>query len=283
MCEQELIAQIRKTLVGGLTVSGQVERLKELIGQLESVDHDLVVIQSAYIHEHNPLVWQLMNPDKLISEQFAPISTKLLYLQQINCMLPSVGEEIFTKEEINTFIKQAPSWPQEEGDQHVDVVPVIYLGQPGDPESVVRTFKFWWDLVVYSHNGKHWVWDKIILDKDHLRLAEGTEHPGRCIRWEVIDRGANKGRSPYKVRAAVKNLPHASIFASHAYSPLSVSKMIRSKTPSNWLTGYDMKINDHWSWVPLVYFYQDFYGIRLRGRSVVRGDGLSSVPVFRES
>jgi hypothetical protein len=130
-------------------------------------------------------------------------------------------------------------------------VPVLvpYLGKVGD------TFDALWD-VVESVYDEHWRNPGLKSDKRHLRLLEGIEHPGKCLRWEIIDLGAHhepkNGREVRNVRGA--GSAHAGVLAALAHFPKWVEAMDGETVPYVDIAGYEACVDgyDPWRFVPYV-------------------------------
>jgi hypothetical protein len=159
----------------------------------------------------------------------------------------------FTEEEFAEAERTVPAIPV---GKLVAMVLVPYL------DTVQETFDFLWNRAAAAQKANR-RWADMKSDAKYLRLIAGAKHPGRCLRWEVIDLGANQGRSPKSVRNA--SSPHAAIMAALALHPKWVRAMDGNKVPYVWLSGYECSCPDVQSWgnVPYAYFNASDSKVRL--------------------
>jgi hypothetical protein len=130
-------------------------------------------------------------------------------------------------------------------------VPVLvpYLEEAGE------TFDALWGVVEFVYD-EHYRWSELKSDKRHLRLLEGIEHPGRCLRWEIINFGAHhepeNGRRVCDVRGS--SSAHAGVLAAVAHFPKWVAAMDGDKVPYVDIAGYEASVQGHNPWrnVPFV-------------------------------
>jgi hypothetical protein len=124
-------------------------------------------------------------------------------------------------------------------------VPVLvpYFGKVGE------TFDALWDVVESAYD-EHYRNPNLKSDKRHLRLLEGIEHPGRCLRWEIIDLGAHhepkNGREVRNVRGV--DSAHAGVLAAVAHFPKWVAAMDGDKVPYVDIAGYEASVEGDVPW-----------------------------------
>ncbi len=147
----------------------------------------------------------------------------------------------FTEEDFDSVLEAKGKLPNPVG----LTVPVLvpYLGKVGD------TFDALWD-VVESVYDEHWRNPGLKSDKRHLRLLEGIEHPGKCLRWEIINLGAHhepkNGREVRNVRGA--GSAHAGVLAAVAHFPKWVEAMDGETVPYADIAGYQACVGGYGPW-----------------------------------
>lgn len=170
----------------------------------------------------------------------------------------------FTDEDFEQ-LGDAPELPEDAG-KLVCLVLVPYLDEEGAVPGYYRTFQELWRLATQQQENS-WRWDGY-SNPENLRLLEGIEHPGRCLRWEVIDLGANwnknRGIAPKDVRNS-ETSPHAGILAAAALHPNWVRAMDGKNVPYVWISGYQVAVPGvgPWQYVPSVWFGRDGSGVGL--------------------
>ena len=149
----------------------------------------------------------------------------------------------FTHEQIRQATDSAPKWPE---NKLVAVVLVPYL------DDVWTTFDDLWSTaavqqaICYRYDA---------FDAEFLRLREEIQHPGKCLRWEVIDLAAmwdsRNGKAPKDVRD--HKSAHAAILAAAAHHPRWVRAMDGKNVPYVWLAGYECGMKrDQIPWLQFV-------------------------------
>lgn len=148
-----------------------------------------------------------------------------------------------------------------------------------------QTFDKAWHFAA-SVQQNNWRWDGLKSDPDHLRLLPGITHK-RCLRWRVVDLGANwdrkNGISSADVRNA-KTSPYSAILWAASYFPKWIQAMDGTNVPYVWIPGYQLTIagGGRWSFVPCL-----SWGRSCRWVGLGADDALSrcvgwAVPSFRE-
>ncbi len=150
------------------------------------------------------------------------------------------------------------AWPTVQLHNLAAVTLVPYL------DTVQTTFDGLWRAVEARH-ANTWRWDRLKSAQALAKLLDGIIHPGRCLRWETIDLGANwdqqNGIRPRDVRNAQS--PHASILAAAAIHRWWVEAMDGESVPFVWLPGYQCFYEGRWSAVPWLIFFQSERRVRL--------------------
>jgi len=141
--------------------------------------------------------------------------------------------------------------PPVSGDGFVQPVLVMYLpNEKEDKKGKTKenpTFELWWKIIVAQQPGEH-RWSGVKSDSDHLKLLEGIEHPGKCLRWEVIDLAANRNKKPKDVRSP-QTSPHAGILAAAAHFPKWVQAMDGETVPYVSIGGYELNVPVFGEWM----------------------------------
>lgn len=163
----------------------------------------------------------------------------------------------FTKDDFGPILEAMARLPLPNG--LTAPVLVAYL------ETVGETFEALWSAVesVYAKNYR---WDEVKSDRHHLRLLDGIEHPGRCLRWEVIDLGAHhepeNGRLVRNVRGP--DSAHAGVLAAAAHFPEWVAAMCGKTVPYVDIAGYQCTVRGDGRWRGVPCICGDGSGVRLR-------------------
>ncbi len=177
--------------------------------------------------------------------------------------------------------KSIPKWPE---DKLVVVTLVPYLDdEKQGRKGVERTFHELWEVAAKQQHAslRNDVYDKAGPDK--LRLLKGIEHkPG--LRWEVIDMGSQRTRSPEHVRSSEKS-PHAGVLASAALHPQWVKSIDGENLPYIWAPGYEVCVSsgdlgDQWWYAPRLGFDRGGRKIWLHYKSRDFSDCYWAVPSF---
>lgn len=169
-----------------------------------------------------------------------------------------------------------PAWPRK---------PLTALILVWYQDTIQETFESQWRGIQAVHQ-KHWRSDQINSDRNHLCLLPGINHPGTCLRWEVIDLAANSNRdqpdgiAPHDVRSP-KSSPHAGILAAAALHPTWVTSMEGIKVPYVWAAGY---LGGGLSWRVVPWLGFGFHNRKVELLPYDGGSGLVSyaVPSFFE-
>lgn len=74
-------------------------------------------------------------------------------------------------------------------------------------------------------------------DSELMRLHEGVEFPRNTLRWEIIDLGANRGKSPSEVRN--QHSPHMACLAAAWHHPNWLKAIDGKTVPSIWIPGIE--------------------------------------------
>lgn len=101
-----------------------------------------------------------------------------------------------------------PAPPPRPSGKHTAIVLVVYF------RNVEETFRRWWQAIEWQL-GRYCRLDRVRPDASHLTVLEGSHHPRRLMRWEVIDLGAHEGKAVSQVRSPLSS-PHAGILAAMA-------------------------------------------------------------------
>lgn len=157
----------------------------------------------------------------------------------------------FTSADYTEARKTRPRWPKR---KLVAVVLVPYL------ETVRKTFDSLWTVITMRYES-HWR-DEAFNQARFIRLLKGIQHPGKRLRWEVIDLAANVSRSKERCVAPkdVRNIhsPHAGILAAAAHHSRWVQAMGNrcDEPPTVWLPGYKTRRGPPgWRTVPWLDFF----------------------------
>ncbi len=145
--------------------------------------------------------------------------------------------------------------PPEPNGRLVVVTLVPYLKGKRGVSGAQRTFDALWTIAASRQPGSY-RGPRMLSDPKHLRLLPGIEHkPG--LRWEVIDLGANQGKSPADVRDPATS-PHAGVLATAAHHPEYVQSQNGNDVPYLWLPGYQVFVDggDPWRDVPCLIWSQ---------------------------
>jgi len=99
-------------------------------------------------------------------------------------------------------------------------------------------------------------YNDLLTKKDVIRLLPGIEHPRKCLRWEIIDLGANRNRKPCDVRN--ESSPHAAVLAAAGFHTNWSTSMDGDKIPYVFMPGYQVTVpsGDSWQCVPHIWFDQ---------------------------
>ena len=164
-----------------------------------------------------------------------------------------------------TALGTPPELPEDAGNL-VTVVLVPYLGNKSKVPGFYHTFKELWKLAAeQQENSWRWYGYK---DASSIRLLEGIKHPKKCLRWEIIDLGANwdkkNGIAPKNVRNP-QTSPHAGILACAALHPNWVRVMDGNQVPYVWVPGYQVAVPGDGPWrnVPDLDFNAHGHEVRL--------------------
>ncbi len=210
---------------------------------------------------------------QLIHGLFAPPTVQIANVREWNARRGwGFTDEDFVR------LGEAPVWPEE---RLVAVTLVPYL------DTVQATFDALWEIAA-SRQKACFRWEHLFSDPGHLFLLDGITHPGKCLRWEVIDLGANwdkkNGIAPETVRSAATS-PHAGILAAASHSPKWVRVMDGVAVPFVWLPGYMATASVPGyvprQRVPIFYFDFDIREVSLHARTSVDRFPRCAVPALR--
>lgn len=143
--------------------------------------------------------------------------------------------------------KSVPAWPEEELGA---VVLVPYLADMGTEHGVTktgleRTFHELWVRAKAGQGGRSWCYEGYKNNGSNgLRLLEGIKHE-IGLRWEVIDFGCQRNKSPQDVRSSSSS-PHAGILAAAALHPEWIRSMDGRDVPYVWIPGYEVNVVGEW-------------------------------------
>lgn len=216
-------------------------------------------------------------PEFVVDDLFVSSAQQLANARRWNTKY-SIG---FTDED---FARLGPSPMVGEG--FVRPVLVMYLpNEKADKRGKVKedeTFELWWKIAASVHPDKY-RWPGVKSDSDHLRLLNGITHPGKCLRWEVIDLAANRDEKPRDVRSS-QTSPHAGILAAAAHFPKWVQAMHGKTVPYVSIAGYELNVPDcgGWTGVPFLHWDAVFRQVKLYAFYAVFHDGSWAVPSLRE-
>lgn len=187
----------------------------------------------------------------------------------------------FTEDDFRKAEENIPIWPEK---RLVAVTLVPYL------DDVQATFAALCGVVTYYSESFYGASDELEYwndrfnqyDPEHLRLFADIQHPGKCLRWEVIDLGANRGEKIPYVHDA-KTMPHAGIIAATAFHSGWRYAMNGDDIPYVCALGYACAVSNDRSWqrMPCVGFTDSYEGVWLGTKR--RNDRFNSdwsAPVF---
>lgn len=151
--------------------------------------------------------------------------------------------------------------------------------------TVQDTFKLQVKLLQYQYGDKFWRWPHLESDENRLRLLGGNkQHPGQCLRWEVIDLDPvpERNQKPSDVRHPDKS-PHAGVLAFVTQNRTYGLGMNGKNKPYLWAPGYEVTISGSgpsWRRVPRLYLSVPVGQVRLFAGRCGRAVGAWSVPCF---
>lgn len=119
-----------------------------------------------------------------------------------------------------------PSWPNR---VLTCIVLVPYLETPE------QTFRALWEVVSHSYRSV----STDLPAQCTITLWDNGAHPGRCLRWEVLDLDMYAGASPDCFNMIQR--PHAGILAAAAHHKRWVYGMNGGEIPYVWLPGYRLR------------------------------------------
>lgn len=160
-----------------------------------------------------------------------------------------------------------------------DVLAVFLEGTRGTP-AMVRTFRELLAVAFAPFDGGV-CWDGYERPcADTIRPAEGSPFPGRGLRWERIDLGADRGIAPSLVGPGRR--PGLCLLAASALHPRWVAAMDGQRVPYVWLAGLDVCMTPAkpWSAKPRLGFSQPTREVRLHAIESWRSHPCWSVPAY---
>ncbi len=173
----------------------------------------------------------------------------------------------FTKEELLAFCMEGgnpnpPELPE-------DASPLTVVQLVPYQETVEKTIAFLLGFVQSQMEKlglNYYQWEgynDLLTKKDVIRLLPGIEHPRKCLRWEIVDLGANRGKKPCDVRN--ENSPHAAVLAAAGFHTNWSTSMDGDKIPYVFMPGYQVTVpsGDSWQYVPHIWFHQHDRRLRI--------------------
>lgn len=161
-----------------------------------------------------------------------------------------IPESVFS-----AFCDEPPEWPKNELSA---VVLTVYL------ETEKETYRSLWEVI--ARNMRERNVQSFRSDTGLPALLPGVEHPGVCLRWEVIDFSPlHIGAKPADIRNPEFS-PHSAILSAAAHFPDWIIAMNGKDVPYVWLHGYAVKLGISEPWpnrVPLLAWDKDHVELSL--------------------
>jgi hypothetical protein len=187
----------------------------------------------------------------LIQGLFTPIPAQIARIRKLNAER-GWG---FTDEDFTVVERSAPEWPD---GKLIAVTLVPYLPETNGMGGVERTFHEFWQVAVSFQQTGH-RWDEDCNCPYRQRLHEGFEHPAKdkpVLRWEVIDLGHYRNRTPVEIMYT-DIIPSAGVLIAAALHPEWVKAMDGDKIPYVWMPGYEVSFSDGDKWPNTLVLHYD--------------------------